>query len=302
MSIRKALLVGINAYPGTPLRGCINDVMQMKAVLQRYYDFSDDNIRLLLDCDATTAGIKAGLAWLAQEDADANAVRLFHYSGHGAHVADKNGDEPDGRDECLVPYDYQSTGMLTDDALKQLYDRFPRTGNLTLIMDSCHSGSVNRVAEADITYRFLPVSLAEQIQIDTAAEAFAQQEEAFVVEKLLRLRDQPQSEEEIRRKVRSLMTLFEKKRFGDIRVREANLLLAGCRADQQAADAPIAGAYHGAFTYYLVQAITQANGQLTYRQLIQQTMQQLASGGFVQVPQLEYRKGYDERLLFSPFA
>ena len=132
MSLRKALLVGINAYRSAPLRGCVNDVFQMKEVLQRYYGFAEADMRILLDRDATAAGIKAGLEWLAQDGDDADAVRVFHYSGHGSFVADQNGDEPDGRDECLVPYDYESVGMLTDDVLKTYYDRFPRTGNLTL--------------------------------------------------------------------------------------------------------------------------------------------------------------------------
>ena len=144
MSVRRALLVGINAYPDAPLRGCINDVRQMKGLLKQFYGFQDDGIKLLLDGDATAAGIKAGLAWLAEGGADADAVRIFHYSGHGTYVADKNGDEPDGRDECLVPFDYKSAGFITDDVLKTLYDRFPVSGNLTLVMDSCHSGTVNK--------------------------------------------------------------------------------------------------------------------------------------------------------------
>lgn len=302
MSIHKALLVGINAYQNAPLRGCINDVMQMKALLKRYYGFADEGIRLLVDEAATSAAIKEGLEWLAQGGADFDSVRVFHYSGHGAYVADQNGDEPDGRDECLVPYDYKSAGMLTDDTLKLLYDRFPRTGNLTLIMDSCYSGSVQRVADTDITYRFLPVSMEEQERIDAAAARFAKEQQAFVVKQLMLLRDQPLTEDEMAQKVHRLMTKFEKQRFGDIRVREANVLLAGCRADQQSADAHIGGDYHGAFTYYLAEAILQSNGQITYHQLVQQAGKNLGVGGFVQVPQLEYRKGRDQQPVFSPFV
>lgn len=299
MALYKALLVGINAYPGAPLRGCINDVMQMKDLLQRYYGFPDEGIRLLLDEEATLAGIKAGLEWLAQDGAESGAVRVFHFSGHGAYVADQSGDEPDGRDECLVPYDYRSAGMLTDDTLKTLYDRFPRTGNLTLVMDSCHSGSVQKAL--DVVYRFLPVSAEEQERIDVAAARFAREQQEFVVNQLLKLRGQELTEEELRQKVRSLMALFEKKRFGDIRVREANILLAACRADQQAADAPIAGEYHGAFTYYLAEAIIQSNGHITYRQLAEQTGKKLGAAGYVQIPQVEYRAGRDKRLAFQPF-
>lgn len=301
MSLYKALLVGINTYRDAPLRGCINDVLQMKDLLQRYYGFPDDGIRLILDEAATSTAIKAGLEWLAQDGAEPDAVRVFHYSGHGSYLADQNGDEPDGRDECLVPYDYKTAGMLTDDTLKTFYDRFPRTGNLTLVMDSCHSGTVQKVLEQDVIFRFLPVSAEEQERIDAAAAKFAQEQQDFVVNQLLELRGQELSEEEMRQKVRSLMALFEKKRFGDVRVREANILLAGCRADQQSADAYIAGNYHGAFTYFLAEAITQSNGQITYRRLAEQVGNKLDAAHFVQIPQLEYRAGRDQRPAFRPF-
>ena len=92
-----------------------------------------------------------------------------------------------------------------------------------------------------------------------------------------------------------------KARFGDVRVREGNILLAGCRSDQTSADAHIGGDYHGAFTYYLVQTLTQANGNITYRDLASKTGSLLGSGNFLQVPQLEYAKGRDHKQAFAPF-
>jgi len=300
MSCCKALLVGINAYKDMPLRGCVNDVMRVRYLLCSHYGFTSDDLRLLLDEAATHANIRLGLEWLAA-DGDDSSVKVFHYSGHGSYVADKNGDEPDGCDECLVPYDYPAVGMLTDDTLKALYDRFPRTCNLTLIMDACHSGTVQKALEHDVVYRFLPVPAREEELIDTAAAQFAEDQQEFVVDELLQLRGQDLPEEELRQRVRRLIAAFEKKRFGDIRVRETNILLAGCRADQQAADARIAGTYHGAFTYFLCEAIARTGGQISYRQLAEQAGQQLDHAGYAQRPQLEYRKGRDQWPAFRPF-
>lgn len=302
MSIRKALLVGINAYPVATLRGCINDVQQMRRLLKQYYGFQDNGIKLLLDSDATAARIKAGLEWLAEGGAQGDAVRVFHYAGHGSHVADQNGDEPDGQDECLVPYDYESAGFITDDVLKTFYDRFPTDGNLTLIMDCCHSGTVNRAPEEDIVFRFLPVSAAEQERIDAAAARFAQDQQEYVFNELKRVRGQDLSDDQLREKVRRLMVSFQKKRFGDVRARENIVLLAGCRPDQTAADARIAGDYHGAFTYCLAEAIRQTDGRMTYRQLIQRVGERLQSGRFSQIPQLEYAGQRDQSLIFQPFG
>jgi metacaspase-1 len=302
MSVRKALLVGINAYPAAPLRGCVNDVQQMQGLLKQYFGFQDDGMHVLLDGQATAAGIKAGLAWLAEGGADAAAVRIFHYSGHGTYVADTNGDEPDGRDECLAPVDYKSAGFITDDVLKTLYDRFPVRGNLTLVMDSCHSGTVNRAPVEDIVFRFLPVSDAEQEKIDAAAAKFAQEQREYVFREIQKVRGQDLSDAELRAKVGDLMASFEKKRFGDVRTTEANVLLAGCRPDQTSADARLAGDYHGAFTYYLAEAIQQAQGQLSYRQLAEQVGQKLKRGSFAQIPQLEYAAQRDQAPIFRPFA
>lgn len=299
MSIRKALLVGINAYPNAPLQGCINDVQQMQGLLKQYYGFQEDGIKLLLDREATVAGIKAGLEWLAEGGADPDAVRIFHYSGHGSYMADQNGDEPDGRDECLVPYDYESAGFITDDVLKELYDRFPVGGNLTLVMDSCHSGTGNRAA-ADV--RFLPVSDAEEERCEAAAAKFVQDQQAFVFNKVQQLRGRELTEAEMRGFIDKLIAFFRKKRFGDVRTSEANILLAGCRSDQTSADAHIGGGYHGAFTYCLAQEIEEAQGQLTYRQLAERTGQKLKGGFFEQEPQLEYAGQRDNAAIFRPFV
>jgi hypothetical protein len=274
----------------------------MKDLLQRYYGFGDADLHLLLDEQATLSGIRAGLEWLAQGGIEADAVRVFHFSGHGTYIADTSGDEPDGRDECLVPYDYKTVGVLSDDALKVLYDRFPRSGNLTLVMDSCHSGTVQKDVAEDIAYRFIPVSRKEQTRIDAAVRKFREEQEDFVVQELRQLPGEEYTEEDWKRKVRQLMKKFEKARFGDIRNREANVLLAGCRADQTAADAKIAGDYHGAFTYYLAEAIREAGGQLSYRELAEQTSEKLGVGYYTQIPQLEYRSRRDKRPAFKPFV
>ena len=57
----KAFLVGINAYPSSPLRGCVNDVHSFKALLLQKYGFKEANIRILLNSDATTKNMTDGL-------------------------------------------------------------------------------------------------------------------------------------------------------------------------------------------------------------------------------------------------
>lgn len=302
MTLRRALLVGINAYPVSPLRGCLNDVAQMHDLLAQGYGFSEADIRVLTDGEATLGGIKDGLAWLATGGAEPDAVRVFYFSGHGSQVADWNGDEPDGRDECLVPFDYTTVGMLTDDILKAIYDQFPKNGNLTLVMDCCHSGTIQRAIAEDLVFRFIPMSAAERQACDAAAAKFAEAQRVYVVDMMRRMRGEELSEDAMQDRALKLMARFEKKRFGDVRVREGNVLLAGCRADQSAADALIEGDYHGAFTHALAKAVLESPTQLSYRDLMDQATDKLMAGHFDQVPQLEYESQRDRQMAFLPFV
>ena len=60
--IKRALLVGINAYPGAELYGCLNDVKQVRELLTGTFGFDEHDIKVLEDKKATLKGIEAGLA------------------------------------------------------------------------------------------------------------------------------------------------------------------------------------------------------------------------------------------------
>ncbi|MBK9017590.1 MAG: caspase family protein [Saprospiraceae bacterium] len=85
------------------------------------------------------------------------SVAVFHFSGHGQQVWDINGDELDGYDEAIVPYDspmrfkagvYEGTNLIRDEELgnmmAKLRKKLGKTGNVMLILDSCHSGTGTR--------------------------------------------------------------------------------------------------------------------------------------------------------------
>jgi hypothetical protein len=75
---------------------------------------------------------------------------FMHYSGHGGSMRDDNGDEEDGKDETLVPVDYQNAGQIRDDVIfKEVVSMLPKGAQLTVVMDCCHSGSI-----LDLPYNF----------------------------------------------------------------------------------------------------------------------------------------------------
>lgn len=123
------------------LRGCHNDVHNMKDYIKNCHGFTDADITLLLDdgknTEPTMANILAAIKKLATEARTGDAC-FVHYSGHGCSIRDDDGDEADGKDEALCPVDYQKSGVLRDDdVLEKLIAPIPHGVTLTCIMDCC---------------------------------------------------------------------------------------------------------------------------------------------------------------------
>lgn len=164
---RYAVLVGIKDYlpagAENDLAGCDLDVQHMKTLLTQNYGMTDEHITLLADLNATKANIEKALMELADKCKPGDAA-IFYYSGHGAQVPDLDGDESDGWDEAIVPNEphpalvtteAELNRFLTDDRIAELLARF-KTKNVTVIFDSCHSGTAVRAGDEDA-----PVELSQ---------------------------------------------------------------------------------------------------------------------------------------------
>lgn len=57
-------------------------------------------------------------------------------------MRDNNNDEEDGQDEALVPSDYQTAGLITDDYLRTLLASFNPSTWVIMITDACHSATM----------------------------------------------------------------------------------------------------------------------------------------------------------------
>jgi len=137
----RALLIGIN-YINTPnqLQGCIYDVIEMKSVLIDAYGFNPNNIITLRDDDPANMPTRARILQEIQALVT-NAGPLFlHYSGHGTQVTDTTGTEIDSLTECIVPCDYSSAGLITDDQLNASIKGLKGLG--IALFDCCRSGTI----------------------------------------------------------------------------------------------------------------------------------------------------------------
>ena len=279
---KKALLCGVNKYqiPGADLRGCVNDVEEMAAVLMDLYRFEEADITILTDAQATTAGIQLGLQDLVA-DAASGDVLYFHFSGHGSNVPDTNGDEADERDEILCPHDLDWAAPLLDDWVRTQLNHIPEGVSLTFVSDCCHSGTITRAIMApDITTtreRYLPCPL-----------------DLWAAESNRELRG------EFPRGRRPRESAAASTDIKDVDLTE--MLLTGCRADQTSADAFLDGDFYGALSHALIASLRDADGDITYRNLHTQVLERLHDGGFRQTPQLEGREARFDQTFLAPFG
>jgi hypothetical protein len=276
---KRALLIGINKYQmaGADLRGCVNDVEDLSAALIEVHGFKKNDITVLTDGAATKKAMQAGVKALLR-DSKKGDVAVLHYSGHGSHVPDDNGDESDGRDEILCPTDLDWDDPLRDDWLRTTFDGVKAGVSFTVIMDCCHSGTNTRAVlppDAPVKERYLPSPWDLR-----AAES--------------RRRLPRKVSSELRRSTRSA-----RKTKDIVKADLPEVLITGCRDVQTSADAFINGRYNGALTFSLVEAIRKGGPGLTYKELHDRASATLKTRKFDQVPQLEGRADRFNRPLFS---
>lgn len=158
----RALIVAIDHYPAESGWEDIhagNDALLIQSMLVGC-GYEQRNIMQLRNSQATKLGIMRHLK--AMYDHTEKGDQLFlHFSCHGQQMMDDNGDEEDGLDEALIPFDalfwyipgeYEGKNHLRDDELGQwirlLRQKAGTQGHVTVLLDACHSGTGNRLPEA----------------------------------------------------------------------------------------------------------------------------------------------------------
>jgi metacaspase-1 len=155
---KRALIIAIGKYQegnGWHNLSSQTDLAMMRETLLKQ-GFPIKNILTIKDAEATKAGIQRKIETLIEVSKLGDKI-VIHFSGHGQQVTDLNGDEADGKDEALVPFDapsdwenrnYRYEKHIIDDEInqwiKQLRAKIGTEGHLLLILDSCHSGTASR--------------------------------------------------------------------------------------------------------------------------------------------------------------
>ncbi len=262
-----ALLIAVGDYSehsGWQKINSANDAALVREVLL-LQGFKEKDITILKDADATRKGILRAIQKHLIDAAKPGDVLYFQFSGHGQQVADDNGDEVDGFDEAIVPFDSPlrygeggNTGqyLIRDDELGQLFvqarKRIGPQGNLLVILDSCHSGTGTRgMAIARGTDRIMADSsyIAQHIHKKPEDEMLPIEADDGLAP----------------------MVAF----FGS----SANQLNFETRDER--------GIWLGSLTYALCKKLGQANSSTTYRGLFDQIRLEMAKIASRQQPQVE---------------
>ena len=262
---RQALLVGINDYQGVnDLQGCINDVTNVRNVLKTFFGLSNNEIRVLTDSRATKENILLRLDKMVKS-AVKDDYLIFHFSGHGSQIRDREGDElADHMDELICPCDMNwDNGFISDDMLREILQQLKAGVRMEILLDSCHSGTGTR----DIRQPTAP----GPVHAETLKYRYMKPPADIECRYL--------GDEETMKPSRSFRS--------DPEITLNHILWAGCRDNQTSADALIDGNYNGAFSYYFCKHVRESAGKITRADLHTRVKNSLKYNNYSQVPQLE---------------
>ena len=274
-----ALLVGIDDYQTqltgvSSLHGCVNDIKAIQEYLKHAiatrnkiaaengadnkWKLVDDSVvpwKLTNELATRQAIIDGFEQHLCQADSD--DVVLFYYAGHGSQEpAPKvfSHLERDGNIETLVCHDSRANGVrdLADKELNYLIEQVAKKDpHILIILDSCHSGTATRDPD--------------------------------VVERRTNPNPQP-------RDLKDFIFPQEwlEQRLSKSYQRPRHIAISACRDFQTAKEHTGSdGKRHGAFSYFLTEALKRTNGGLSYANLVQDINALITGKVKEQSPQIE---------------
>lgn len=133
--MKRALIIGIDDYAGSPLGGCVNDAVSLANTLERNGDGSPNfGVKILTSNSGTidTSVMYDAIVELFKADAD---IALLFFAGHGIINTETNSG-------YLVSQDGKkpSWGVSLSDVLDLANKAYPRIKSTVIVLDSCQSG------------------------------------------------------------------------------------------------------------------------------------------------------------------
>ena len=278
-----ALLVGINDYRViNDLRLAEGDATRMKESLIKYAGFKDENTRLLVGKSATKKGIRLAFKEVLIDRVKPGDKALFYFSGHGVQIADKTGQEEDGKDEMLCAQDsaMHTYTFVRDNELGKWMDQVDTT-NKIVILDCCHSGTATRAL----------IGFGEQSENIPRVKAFYPGPNVEIRESTLE--EMRQYDPDLTEADLAMLTDAGSRGADNSSGFEA--AISGCRDDQVSMESPSVGG--GVLTNYIIESLRSADsdinsdGIVTVDELWESARRRIQKKGWRQEPQFNGTKG-----------
>ena len=260
-----ALLVGINDYQGAlkSLKGCVEDVTQLAAILEARLAPGQFKPNFLLDRDATRDNVIAAFAAHLGQAKDGD-VALFAYSGHGSRERvqpEFRYLEPDGWNQTLVLADSRlpDSTDLADKELRALLNRVAGGADdphVVVILDCCYSGGGTREPMVG------EVSLRQAPAVKDARPL-----ESYLAEVQNAVRSDADSGGDHEHPTGPVASLPHPK----------HIALEACERHQTAKEILVDGKHRGAFSLALQHALTSLPNGATYRDLLRTAQNQVVN-------------------------
>ncbi len=252
MAKGQALSIGLNAVDPRHYQGWAGELNACEADAQDMTEIAKSkkfSVKTLLTKSATRAKV-TGEILRAAKALTKGDIFMLTYSGHGGQLPDLNSDEPDDQDETWCLYD----GELVDDELYGHLGKFAQGVRILVFSDSCHSGTVVKMAyyqgttaarssgigAQTIRYRFMPPDVASRTY--RANKIF--------YDKILR---------------------DKKIKVAGEAVRASVLLISGCQDNQLSAD----GDFNGLFTSQLLRVWNNGSFKGDYRKFHREILRRM---------------------------
>jgi len=143
------VVIGIGKYKdeGIPaLKYAREDALEIYNILTdpKYGNFPHENVKLLLDDQATLTEIKSAMGTFLARNAGEDDMVCIYYAGHGSPEIDPTGNADDKLEKFIVPYNAKKDDLfgygLSMDTIRKILDERIKSKRAVFFIDSCYSG------------------------------------------------------------------------------------------------------------------------------------------------------------------
>lgn len=266
---RNVYVVGVGSATGS-LQYCEDDAKRFVGLMEDKLKLPRENVRMLLGSHSTKEDFLGALRWLAQRTQPEDLV-IIYFSGHGTLVPDPPGiRHEDGKSAAFVCYHTKQNLRIDDpdlDRILLLGAHFAKAmrdvpaRRRLIVVDSCHSGSINKSLTPDLVSKFMPV-----LSADGSKELGMKTED------------------------RRSDAGFEASRYKEL-IDNRDTLVAACAKPESSYEDR--GKRSGLFTYWFIKCLEQAGGNLreAFNKSKDKVVAETSGAGLRQTPQLTDENG-----------